>query len=69
MFTVAVPRPPEARSAIRLAEHLDYLFRKSKMVIIDQIKQGVEIFDQTCPTCIATDLSGRTQVLAIPETL
>ena len=38
-------------------EHLDYLFRKSKMVIIDQIKQGVEICDQTRPTCIATDWS------------
>ena len=38
-------------------EHLDYLFRKSKVVIIDQIKQGVEIFDQTRPTCIATDWS------------
>ena len=36
-------------------EHLDYLFSKSKTVIIDQIKQGVEIFDQTRPTCIATD--------------
>ena len=38
-------------------EHLDYLFRKSKVVIIDQIKQGVEIFDHTRPTCIATDWS------------
>ena len=38
-------------------EHLDYLFRKSKVVIIDQIKQGVEIFDQTRQTCIATDWS------------
>ena len=27
------------------------------MVIIDQIKQGVEIFDQTRQTCIATDWS------------
>ena len=38
-------------------EHLDYLFRNSKVVIIDQIKQGVEMFDQTRPTCIATDWS------------
>ena len=38
-------------------EHSDYLFRKSKMVVIDQFKQGVEIFNQTRPMCIATDWS------------
>ncbi|MEG7522686.1 MAG: hypothetical protein M3H12_06245, partial [Chromatiales bacterium] len=26
-------------------KHLDYLFRQSKIVIVDQIRQGVEIFD------------------------
>ena len=38
-------------------EHLYYLFRKSKIVIIGHIKQGVEIFDQTRSACIATDWS------------
>ena len=38
-------------------EHLAYLFMKSKIVIISQIKQGVEISDQTRSTCIATDWS------------
>ena len=38
-------------------EHLDYLFRKSTIVIIGRIKQGVEISDQTRSTCIATDWS------------
>ena len=48
-------------------EHFDYLFRKSKMVIIDQIKQGVEIFDQTRPTCIATDWSQEGLVYWLPQ--
>ena len=38
-------------------EHLDHLFKQSKIVIIDQIRHGVEIFDQSRPTCLATDWS------------
>lgn len=38
-------------------DELDLLFRQSKHVIINQIKEGVEIFDKTRPTCLATDWS------------
>ena len=38
-------------------EHLDHLFKQSKIVIINQIRHGVEIFDQSRPTCLATDWS------------
>ena len=38
-------------------EELDYLFRQSKIVIVDEIRHGVEIFDQSRPTCLATDWS------------
>ena len=38
-------------------EHLDHLFKQLKIVIIDQIRHGVEIFDQSRPTCLATDWS------------
>ena len=38
-------------------EHLDHLFKQSNIVIIDQIRHGVEIFDQSRPTCLVTDWS------------
>ena len=37
--------------------HLDALFRESKQVIIDEIQEGVKIFDTSRPTCLATDWS------------
>ena len=36
-----------------ITEHLDHLFKQSKIVIIDQIRHGV----QSRPTCLATDWS------------
>ena len=36
---------------------LQTLFDKSKQVIVDEIKEGVSIFDPTRPTCLATDYS------------
>ena len=39
-------------------EELDTLFKKSKEVIIKKIQEGVEIFDTSLPTCLATDFSG-----------
>ena len=50
-------------------EHFDYLFRKSKVVIIDQIKHGVEIFDQIRPTCIATDWSQKDSGTGYPRNI
>ena len=38
-------------------DHLDHLFKQSKIMIIDQIRHGFEIFNQTRPTCLATDWS------------
>ena len=36
---------------------LDQLFEESKVLIISEIHQGVEIFDKAKPTCLATDWS------------
>ena len=36
---------------------LDALFNQSKQVIIDEIEEGVKIFDKTRATCLATDWS------------
>ena len=36
---------------------LDALFKQSKTVIINEIHKGVEIFDKSLPTCLATDWS------------
>ena len=38
-------------------DELDKLFQESKRVIIKEIKEGVEIFDKSLPTCLATDWS------------
>ena len=38
-------------------DELDQLFRESKQVIIKEIHEGVQIFDKTKPTCLATDWS------------
>ena len=37
--------------------HLNSLFEESKMVIVSEIEEGVQIFDKTKPTCLATDWS------------
>ena len=38
-------------------DELDHLFRQSQIVIVDEIRHGVEIFDQSRPTCLSTDWS------------
>ena len=38
-------------------EKLNNLFEESKTLIVNEIHQGVEIFDKTKPTCLATDWS------------
>ena len=38
-------------------DQLDRLFEESKSMIIGEIHKGVEIFDKTKPTCLATDWS------------
>ncbi|KAK3884222.1 hypothetical protein Pcinc_011498 [Petrolisthes cinctipes] len=40
-------------------KELDHLFEESKSVIIHEIQKGVEIFDKTRPTCLATDWKSR----------
>ena len=36
-------------------DQLEELFNESKSIIIKEIRRGVEIFDKTKPTCLATD--------------
>ena len=38
-------------------EHLDSIFRQSKQLIIDMVKDGVETFDTSLRTCFQTDWS------------
>ena len=38
-------------------DHMDSLFNESKAKIIQEIREGVEIYDKTRPTCLATDWS------------
>ena len=38
-------------------DKLCQLFEESKKVIIDEIQTGVQIFDKSKPTCLATDWS------------
>lgn len=38
-------------------EHLEKLFQDSKQKIVDEIEEGVRIFDKSRPTCLATDWS------------
>ena len=38
-------------------ETLDKLFKKSKDVIVDKVKNGVRSFEIGCPTCLGTDWS------------
>ena len=38
-------------------DELDHLFNDTKALIISEIHQGVEIFDKSRPTCLATDWS------------
>ena len=38
-------------------EHLNSLFQESKHVIVQEIEEGVRIFDKSKPTCLATDWS------------
>lgn len=38
-------------------DELDHLFEESKALIVSEIHKGVEIFDKTRPTCLATDWS------------
>ena len=37
--------------------HLNSLFKESNMVIVSEIEEGLQIFDKTKPTCLATDWS------------
>ena len=41
----------------RWTEELNDLFEESKRIIINEIAKGVEIFDKSRPTCLATDWS------------
>ena len=38
-------------------DHMDSLFNESKAIILEEIREGVEIYDKTRPTCLATDWS------------
>ena len=38
-------------------DQLNKLFNESKEVILDEIREGVEIYDKAKPTCLATDWS------------
>ena len=49
---------------------LENLFQETKAVIVSEIEEGVNIFDQSKPTCFATDWSkNRNRILATSETL
>ena len=39
-------------------QELEKNFQTSKLKIVEKIKQGVEMFDPSLPTCLATDYSG-----------
>ena len=39
------------------ADELNQLFEESKKVIVSEIEHGVQIFDKSKPTCLATDWS------------
>ncbi|GAB1597479.1 hypothetical protein Ahia01_000965400, partial [Argonauta hians] len=45
------------KSTFQWTDELDTLFRKSKDHIVQEMERGVEIFDKTLPTCLATDWS------------
>ena len=47
----------KAGTRFEWTDELDRLFKESKALIISEIHQGVEIFDKTKPTCLATDWS------------
>ena len=36
---------------------LNNLFEETKLIIVQEIEKGVEIFDKSKPTCLATDLN------------
>ena len=47
----------QPNSTFNWNDQLDSLFNESKSVIIDEIEEGVRIFDKNKPTCLATDWS------------
>ena len=44
-------------NAFEWNDNIDSLFKESKSVILQEIKEGVEIFDKSRPTCLCTDWS------------
>ena len=42
-------------SVFKWTDNLDTLFEKTKVIIVQEIQKGVEIFDKRRPTCLATD--------------
>ena len=53
----------------RWDEGLQHAFEESKLTILKEISHGVQIFDKSKPTSLATDWSKTDRVLAVPETL
>ena len=47
----------KAGTRFQWTDELDLLFNETKALIIDEIHKGVEIFDKSRPTCLATDWS------------
>ena len=48
---------PKPRTPFKWDSELNELFEESKSVIIDEIVEGVRIFDKSKPTFLATDWS------------
>ena len=45
------------KAVFKWTEELNTLFEKSKSDIVNEIQEGVRIFDKTKPTCLVTDWS------------
>ena len=44
-------------SVFKWTDNLDTLFEETKVIIVQEIQKGIEIFDKRRPTCLATDFS------------
>ena len=53
-----VPSPPQTETKFEWTEELEKAFQISKLNIVEKIKQGVEMFDPSLHTCVATDYAG-----------
>ena len=44
-------------SVFKWTDNINTLFEETKVIIVQEIQKGVEIFDKRRPTCLATDFS------------